>query len=53
MTEPTPAELDRAALDAMRALALAHQTHAPDSPEVEAARQALIDARAARGYPSA
>lgn len=47
MTAPTPADLDAAVLDAMRALAVARQS---DPQAVEECRQALLDARAARGY---
>ena len=53
MTQPTPAELDQAVIDAMRALAVARQADPQDPAAVEAARQALLDARIARGYESA
>lgn len=53
MTAPTPADLDKAVIDAMAALAVARQADPQDPDAVKAARQALIDARAARGYPSA
>lgn len=53
MTAPTPAELDQAVIDAMRALAVARQSNPQDPAAVERARQELIDARTARGYASA
>jgi hypothetical protein len=53
MTAPTPAELDQAVIDAMRALAVARQADPQDPATVEQARQDLIAARAARGYASA
>lgn len=53
MTAPTPAELDQAVIDAMRALAVARQADPPDPAATETARQQLIAARTARGYPSA
>lgn len=53
MTQPTPAELDQAVIDAMRALAIARQADPQDPAAVEQARQTLVAARAARGYESA
>jgi hypothetical protein len=57
VTTPTPAptlpELDKAVLDAMRALAVARQANPCDPAAVTAARTQLVNARAARGYPSA
>ena len=53
MTAPTPADLDKAVLAAMAQLAVARQADPQDPAAVTTARQALIDARAARGYPSA
>ena len=53
MTTPTPADLDQAVIDAMRALAVARQADPQDPAVVEQARQALIAAREARGYESA
>ena len=50
MTTPTPAELDQAVIDAMRALAVARQADPQDPAAVEQARQDLIAARTARGY---
>lgn len=50
MTAPTPAELDQAVADAMRALAVARQADPPDAAAVEQARSDLLAARAARGY---
>lgn len=50
---PTPAQLDQAVLDAMRALAVARQADPPDPAAVETARQQLVTARTARGYVSA
>lgn len=50
MTAPTPADLDKAVLDTMRALAVARQTSPQDPQAVEQCRQALLDARKARGY---
>ena len=47
---PTPAELDQAVLDAMRALALARQADPQDPAIVQQARYDLIAAREARGY---
>ena len=52
MTAPTPAELDQAVIDAGKALAVARRADPPDPAVIEAARQSLIDARAARGYES-
>jgi len=53
VTAPTPAELDQAVIDAMRALAVARQADPQDPAAVESARQALIAARTARGYADA
>lgn len=53
MTSPTPAQLDQAVIDAMRALAVARQADPQDPAAVEQARQNLLSARAARGYESA
>lgn len=50
MTTPTPAELDQAVIDAMRALAVVRQADPQDPAAVEQARQNLITARDARGY---
>lgn len=50
MTAPTPADLDLAVLDAMRALAVARQSDPQDPAVVAEARQALLTARQARGY---
>lgn len=53
MTAPTPAQLDQAVIDAMRALAIARQADPQDPAAVEQARQDLIAARTARGYANA
>lgn len=53
MTAPTPAELDQAVLDAMRALAMARQADPQDPATVAQVRQDLIAARQARGYEDA
>lgn len=53
MTTPTPANLDQAVIDAMRALAVARQADPQDPALIDQCRQTLIDARAARGYESA
>lgn len=53
MTAPTPAQLDQAVIDAMRALAVARQADPQDPAVVEQARQDLIAARVARGYADA
>ncbi|MGZ4621447.1 MAG: hypothetical protein ACXVGF_04840 [Blastococcus sp.] len=50
MTQPTPAQLDQAVIDAMRALAVSRQSDPADPAAVEQARQDLIAAREARGY---
>lgn len=50
MTAPDPAALDQVVIDAMRDLAVARQADPPDPGAVDAARQALITAREARGY---
>ena len=47
---PTPADLDQAGLDAMRALALARQADPQDPAIVQQARVNLLAAREARGY---
>jgi hypothetical protein len=52
MTAPTPAQLDAAVLDAMRALAVARQAEPHDEAAITAARESLVAARAARGYAS-
>lgn len=53
MTAPTLIQLDQAVIDCMKALAVARQTTPPDSEAIVAAREALVAARAARGYASA
>lgn len=53
MTAPTPAELDQAVLDAMRALTVARQASPPNPDAITQARDVLLAARAARGYPDA
>lgn len=47
---PDPATLDQAVINAMRQLALDLQADPVDQAAVTADRQALIDARTARGY---
>lgn len=53
MTAPTPAQLDQAVINAMRQLAVDLQANPVDPAIVDADRQTLLDARNARGYPSA
>jgi hypothetical protein len=52
MTDPTPApstqELDQAVIDAGRALAEAQRATPRDPDAIDAARSALLEARAAR-----
>lgn len=57
MTQPTAAAqtdaLDQAVIDASRAMTDAQQAEPLDLERIAAARQALVDARAARGWPYA
>lgn len=49
----TPPELDQAVIDAGRAYVAAQRAEPRDLEQIAAARQALEDARAARGYAGA
>lgn len=53
MTSPTPAQLDQAVIDAMRALAELRRADPQDPVAIEQGRQNLLAARAARGYAGA
>lgn len=50
MASPTPAQLDQAVIDGMRALAAARRADPQDPAAVEQARADLVAARQARGY---